>query len=106
MIAATQISCERNAASGREVLMKRGFAGVFALLLALAATSVLAPSALAPSALAQDKPPLKLGGILDMSSLFADITGSGTETAARRAGEDSGGGVHAGKCEASTPDHP
>src|SRR5437763_14657178 len=90
---------------GREVLMKRIFAGVLASLLALAATSVLAPSALAPSALAQDKPPLKLGGILDMSSLYADITGSGSETAARMAVEDFGGEVLGRKIEVVTADH-
>src|SRR5207248_9458364 len=90
---------------GREVLMKRIFAGVLASLLALAATSALAPSALAPSALAQEKPPLKLGGILDMSSLYADITGSGSETAARMAVEDFGGEVLGRKIEIVTADH-
>src|SRR5881227_2171439 len=47
----------------------------------------------APAAVAQSKPPLKLGGILDMSSLYADITGAGSETAAKMAVEDFGGEV-------------
>ena len=34
-------------------------------------------AAVATAALAQSKPPLKLGGILDMSGLYADITGPG-----------------------------
>ncbi|HVI61613.1 MAG TPA: ABC transporter permease, partial [Bradyrhizobium sp.] len=58
--------------------------------------SALAASLLvlgAPAAQAQSKPPLKLGGILDMSSLYADITGSGSETAAKMAVEDFGGEV-------------
>ena len=57
--------------------MKRVLSGAFAAVLALAATS----------ALAQSKPPLKLGGILDMSGLYADITGSGSETAASAVAE-------------------
>ena len=69
--------------------MKRIFAGVVASLLALGATS----------ALAQDKPRLKLGGILDMSSLYADITGFGSETAAKMAVEDFGGEVLGRKIE-------
>jgi len=53
----------------------------------------------ATSALAQSKPPLKLGGILDMSSLYADITGPGSETAAKMAAEDFGGEVLGRKIE-------
>ena len=52
---------------------------------AIIAAAVLAMSATA--ALAQSKPPLKLGGILDMSSLYADITGPGSEAAAKMAAE-------------------
>ena len=63
--------------------MNRVFSGVFASVLALAATA----------AVAQSKPPLKLGGILDMSGLYADITGPGSETAAKMAAEDFGGVV-------------
>src|SRR5207302_10228645 len=62
-------------------------------------------SVLAPSALAQTKPPLKLGGILDMSGLYADITGVGSETAARMAVEDFGGEVLGRKIEIVAADH-
>ena len=75
--------------------MKRIFAGAFACVLAISATS----------ALAQTKPPLKLGGILDMSGLYADITGPGSETAARMAVEDFGGEVLGRKVEIVTADH-
>ena len=75
--------------------MKRVLSGVFALGLALAATA----------ALAQSKPPLKLGGILDMSGLYADITGSGSETAAKMAVEDFGGEVLGRKIEIIAADH-
>jgi branched-chain amino acid transport system substrate-binding protein len=75
--------------------MKRVLSGVFAAVLALAATG----------AWAQDKPPLKLGGILDMSSLYADITGTGSETAAKMAVEDFGGEVLGRKIEVVVADH-
>ena len=69
--------------------MKRALSGVLASLLTLAAGA----------AMAQTKPPLKLGGILDMSSLYADITGAGSEEAARMAAEDFGGEVLGRKIE-------
>jgi branched-chain amino acid transport system substrate-binding protein len=75
--------------------MKRIFAGAIACALALSATS----------ALAQGKPPLKLGGILDMSGLYADITGAGSETAAKMAVEDFGGEVLGRKIEIIAADH-
>jgi len=75
--------------------MKRMLAGVFACALVLSATS----------ALAQGKPPLKLGGILDMSGLYADITGPGSEAAARMAVEDFGGEVLGRKVEVVVADH-
>jgi branched-chain amino acid transport system substrate-binding protein len=75
--------------------MKRIFVGAFACALVLSATS----------ALAESKPPLKLGGILDMSSLYADITGSGSETAAKMAVEDFGGEVLGRKVEVVVADH-
>src|SRR5689334_19075891 len=59
----------------------------------------------APAAMAQSKPPLKLGGILDMSSLYADITGTGSETAAKMAVEDFGGEVLGRKVEVVVADH-
>src|SRR3954462_7718441 len=57
------------------------------------------------AALAQSKPPLKLGGILDMSGLYADITGTGSETAAKMAVEDFGGEVLGRKIEIIAADH-
>ena len=69
--------------------MQRVLTGVFAMVLAVAATA----------ALAQAKPPLKLGGILDMSGLYADITGPGSEMAAKMAAEDFGGEVLGRKIE-------
>jgi branched-chain amino acid transport system substrate-binding protein len=75
--------------------MKRVLSGVFASVLAIAATA----------AFAQGKPPLKLGGILDMSGLYADITGPGSETAAKMAAEDFGGEVLGRKIEIVAADH-
>ena len=57
------------------------------------------------SAMAQSKPPLKLGGILDMSGLYADITGAGSETAAKMAVEDFGGEVLGRRIEIIAADH-
>src|SRR5258706_14413133 len=75
--------------------MKRVFSGAFAGALAIASSA----------ALAQGKPPLKLGGILDMSGLYADITGPGSETAAKMAVEDFGGEVLGRKIEIIAADH-
>jgi len=75
--------------------MKRVLSGVFASVLAIAATA----------AFAQGKPPLKLGGILDMSGLYADITGPGSEIAAKMAAEDFGGEVLGRKIEIVAADH-
>src|ERR1700749_2250087 len=75
--------------------MKRVFQGVLASMLALAATA----------AMAQDKSPLKLGGLLDMSGLYADITGPGSEMAAKMAAEDFGGEVLGRKIEIIAADH-
>src|SRR5258708_22757495 len=75
--------------------MKRVVTGIFAAALARSA----------PWALAQAKPPLKLGGILDMSSLYADITGPGSEMAAKMAAEDFGGEVLGRKVEIIAADH-
>jgi branched-chain amino acid transport system substrate-binding protein len=58
----------------------------------------------ATSAMAQTKP-LKLGAILDMSGLYADITGVGSETAAKMAAEDFGGEVLGRKIEIVAADH-
>src|SRR5437868_6364878 len=94
MIAATQ-AANKAARISREALMKRILAGAVACALAMSATS----------ALAQSKPPLKLGGILDMSGLYADITGPGSEAAARMAAEDFGGEVLGRKVEIVVADH-
>ena len=59
----------------------------------------------ASAALAQDKPPLKIGGILDMSSLYADITGPGSLEAAKMAAEDFGGEVLGRKIQVIAADH-
>jgi branched-chain amino acid transport system substrate-binding protein len=75
--------------------MKRVLSGVLASVLVLAASA----------AMAQSKPPLKLGGILDMSGLYADITGAGSETAAKMAAEDFGGEVLGRKIEIIAADH-
>src|ERR1700745_3556443 len=69
--------------------------GIFAASFALTASA----------ALAQDKPPLKIGGILDMSSLYADITGPGSLEAAKMAAEDFGGQVLGRKIEVIAADH-
>src|SRR5258706_5309394 len=79
----------------REVFMKRALSGIFACAIAVSATS----------SLAQTKPPLKLGGILDMSGLYADITGPGSEMAAKMAVEDFGGEVLGRKIEIVAADH-
>src|SRR5215203_2039306 len=78
-----------------EAFMKRVVTGIFAAALAMSSTA----------ALAQAKPPLKLGGILDMSGLYADITGPGSEMAAKMAVEDFGGEVIGRKIEIVTADH-
>ena len=75
--------------------MKRTITGIVAAVLAMSATA----------ALAQSKPPLKLGGILDMSEPYADITGPGSETAAKMAAEDFGGEVLGRKIEIIAADH-
>src|SRR6185295_18208649 len=83
-----------NAATNRENSMKRATAGILAAVLAMSTTA----------ALAQSKP-LKLGGILDMSGLYADITGPGSETAAKMAVEDFGGEALGRKVEIVAADH-
>ena len=75
--------------------MRRIVTGILGAMLAVAATA----------AYAQGKPPLKLGGILDMSGLYADITGPGSELAAKMAAEDFGGEVLGRKIEILAADH-
>ena len=76
--------------------MRRIFSAALGAVLAVAASQ---------AALAQSKPPLKLGGILDMSGLYAVITGAGSETAAKMAAEDFGGEVLGHKIEILAADH-
>src|SRR6516162_2244803 len=95
MIARNGQKARDSARADREVLMKRILSALAASLLVFGA----------PAAQAQSKPPLKLGGILDMSSLYADITGSGSETAAKMAVEDFGGEVLGRKIEVVVADH-
>ena len=75
--------------------MKSFTSGLLASVLAIIATS----------AIAQTKPPYKLGYILDMSGLYADITGPGSETAAKMAAEDFGGEVLGRKVQIVAADH-
>jgi len=75
--------------------MKRILSAIFACALTLGLGA----------AQAQEKPPLKIGGILDMSSLYADITGPGSLEAAKMAAEDFGGEVLGRKIEVIAADH-
>jgi branched-chain amino acid transport system substrate-binding protein len=75
--------------------VKTLISGLLASTVILAATSPL---------MAQNKP-LKLGAILDMSGLYADITGPGSEAAAKMAAEDFGGEVLGRKIEIIAADH-
>jgi branched-chain amino acid transport system substrate-binding protein len=81
--------------------MKRLVIGALAALLALGAGVANAQDAKPQDA----KPPLKIGGILDMSSLYADITGQGSLEAAKMAAEDFGGEVLGRKIEVIAADH-
>ncbi|WP_316205056.1 ABC transporter substrate-binding protein [Bradyrhizobium sp. SZCCHNS3004] len=81
--------------------MTRILSGALAPLFALASVLSLTSGAVH----AQEKPPLKIGGVLDMSSLYADITGVGSETAAKMAVEDFGGEVLGRKIEVLAADH-
>jgi len=91
---------QANAVRRQGASMKRILSSVLGLWLGIAATAVMATGALA-----QNKPPLKLGGILDMSGLYADITGPGSEMAAKMAAEDFGGEVLGRKIEIVVADH-
>src|SRR3954465_5741629 len=81
--------------------MRRIHSGARASLFALASLWALA----ANGALAQSKPPLKIGGILDMSSRYADTHGPGSLQAAKMAAEDFGGEVLGRKIEVIAADH-
>jgi len=85
----------KGGAHDREDEMRRVLSGAVAALMALGATAVQA----------QESKPLKIGGILDMSSLYADITGNGSLEAAKMAAEDFGGQVLGRKIEVIAADH-
>src|ERR1700726_2151664 len=91
-----------NANKGREDMRR---VGRFLMRRVLCAVVVAGLVLAAPAAFAQAKPPLKLGGILDMSGLYADITGAGSEMAAKMAAEDFGGEVLGRKIEIIAADH-
>jgi branched-chain amino acid transport system substrate-binding protein len=91
-----------NANKGREDMRR---VGRFLMRRVLCAVVVAVLVLAAPAAFAQANPPLKLGGILDMSGLYADITGTGSEMAAKMAAEDFGGEVLGRKIEIIAADH-
>lgn len=73
------------------------------LKLLLAAGLLLGGNAAAQAQSATD--PVKLGMILDMGSVYADVTGAGSELAARMAVEDFGGKVLGRPIEVLVADH-
>jgi branched-chain amino acid transport system substrate-binding protein len=79
--------------------MKALLAGlVVSWMLATAGTAVAQPAAASGE-------PIKLGLILDMSSIYSDITGAGSEMAAKMAVEDFGGKVLGRPIEVLAADH-
>ena len=75
---------------------------LFTLLLAVAAIAQ-AQTKPAPGKFSDNV--VRIGLLLDMASLYADITGEGSVTAARMAGEDFGGKVHGVPIEVIFADH-
>ncbi len=75
------------------------------ILAGIAGALLTVGSGLAAAATPADSDPLKLGLILDMSGVYADVTGIGSETAARMAVEDFGGSVLGRKIEVMVADH-
>ncbi|MBN8926934.1 MAG: ABC transporter permease [Rhodospirillales bacterium 69-11] len=76
-----------------------------ALLSCLSLAALACVTVTAPKAVAQSNDPVRLGMILDMGSLYADVTGPGTETAGRMAIEDFGGKVLGRPIELLVADH-
>ena len=66
---------------------------------------VAATSAAAQPSDGSASEPIRLGLILDMSSVYSDVTGSGSETAARMAVEDFGGKLLGRPIEVLVADH-
>src|SRR5689334_12226103 len=75
------------------------------ILLALAAASASAGVAMAQTPEKVSDGVVRIGLLLDMSSLYSDITGTGSETAARMAVEDFGGKVLGVPIEVMAADH-
>jgi branched-chain amino acid transport system substrate-binding protein len=77
------------------------------MLKSMTAAALMALSAAAAFAQSADKSaePIKLGLILDMSGLYADVTGAGSATAAKMAVEDFGGKVLGRPIEMLVADH-
>jgi branched-chain amino acid transport system substrate-binding protein len=73
--------------------------------LRIAALAAFCLIAVAKPVAAQTAEPVKLGLILDMSSIYADITGVSSETAARMAVEDFGGKVLGRPIQVMVTDH-
>jgi branched-chain amino acid transport system substrate-binding protein len=94
MIAAIKITSRNTQRHFGRIYVKSICTGLLASVMAIAASQ----------GMAQTKP-LKLGAILDMSGLYADITGTGSETAAKMAAEDFGGEVLGRKIEIIAADH-
>lgn len=67
--------------------------------------AALAFSAASSIALAQGAPPLKLGALMDMTGVYADTSGPGSEVAAKMAVEDFGGEVLGRKIQTVFVDH-
>ena len=67
--------------------------------------SALALSMSAQSAASGDNGPIRLGAILDMSGVYADVTGPGSATAARMAIEDFGGKLLGRPVQLRVADH-
>lgn len=75
------------------------------LLAGIAGVLLMAGGQLAIAETPADSGKLKLGLILDMSGVYADVTGVGSETAARMAVEDFGGSVLGRKIDVMVADH-
>ncbi len=71
----------------------------------LAAVTAVAQAQTKPAAGKFSDSVVKIGLILDMASLYSDITGEGSATAARMAVEDFGGKVHGVPIEVVVADH-
>ncbi len=76
-----------------------------AALAALSLSLAVSGTAMAQQSAAPSGEPIKLGLILDMSSVYSDVTGAGSEAAARMAVEDFGGKVLGRPIQVLVADH-